>query len=116
MTALLLLPILVPFAGAIASLLAWRSTAIQRAVSVITSMALLGVGGALLSAVQRQGILVVQVGNWPAPFGITLAADLLSAVMVLIAGIVAVAVAVFALGSLDAGRERFGYYPLFHIL
>jgi len=32
------------------------------------------------------------------------------------AGVMAVAVAVFALGSLDEGRERFGYYPLFHVL
>jgi multicomponent Na+:H+ antiporter subunit D len=71
---------------------------------------------AAAAAVRAQGILVLQVGGWPAPFGITLAADLLSAAMVLVAGIVAVAVAVFALGSLDAGRERFGYYPLFHVL
>ncbi len=113
---LVILPILVPFACAVASLLAWRSVVAQRALSVVGSVALLGVGVELLAAVRARGILVLQVGNWPAPFGITLAADLLSAVMVLVAGVVAVAVSIFALGSLDEGRERFGYYPLFHVL
>jgi len=116
MTSLLILPILIPFACAVASLLTWRSLATQRVLSVVGAVTLLGIGVRLLAAVRAQGILVLQVGGWPAPFGITLAADLLSAVMVLVAGIVAVAVAVFALGSLDAGRERFGYYPLFHVL
>ncbi len=105
-----------PFACAVASLLAWRSVVAQRALSVVGSVALLGVGVELLAAVRARGILVLQVGNWPAPFGITLAADLLSAMMVLVAGVVAVAVSIFALGSLDEGRERFGYYPLFHVL
>jgi multicomponent Na+:H+ antiporter subunit D len=113
---ILILPILVPFAGAVVSLLAWRSLTVQRVVSVGGALALLGAGMALFEAVRAQGILVVQIGNWPAPFGITLAADLFSAVMVLLAGVIAVAVAVFGLGSLDRRREHFGYYPLFHVL
>lgn len=116
MNSFLILPILIPFGCAVASLLAWRSRPVQRLLSVVGAVALLGVGVWLLTAVRERGILVLQVGNWPAPFGITLAADLLSAIMVLMAGVIAVAVAVFALGSLDPGRERFGYYPLFHVL
>jgi multicomponent Na+:H+ antiporter subunit D len=113
---LLILPILIPFACAVASLLARRSLAAQRGLSVAGAAGLLASGVALLDAVRRDGMLVMQAGNWPAPFGITLAADLLSAIMVLLAGVLALAVAVFALGSLDAARQRFGYFPLFHIL
>lgn len=116
MTLLLILPILIPFACLVTSLLALRSLATQRALSVIGSAALLGVGAVLLATVRTHGVLVLQVGGWPAPFGITLAADLLSAIMVVVAGVMAVAVAVFTLGSLDAERQRFGYYPLFHAL
>ncbi|MFN8643850.1 MAG: Na+/H+ antiporter subunit D [Candidatus Binatia bacterium] len=116
MGTVLVLPILVPFTAAVLSLLAWRSRPIQRALSIAGAVGLLASGVALLAAVRAGGILVVQEGNWPAPFGITLAADLLSAIMVLLAGTVAVAVAVFALGSLDRRREHFGYYPLFHVL
>jgi multicomponent Na+:H+ antiporter subunit D len=113
---LLFLPILVPFFCAVASLLAWRSLAAQRLCGVAGAVGLLASGVALFAAVQRAGILVVQVGNWPAPFGITLVADMLSAVMVLLTGVIAVAVAVFALGSLDARRERFGYHALVQVL
>jgi multicomponent Na+:H+ antiporter subunit D len=116
MGAFVILPILVPFAAAVASLLAWRSRPAQRALSVVGALGLLASGLTLFGAVQRHGILVLQLGSWPAPFGITLAADLFSAIMVLLAGVIAVAVALFALGSLDGRRERFGYYPLFHVL
>lgn len=111
-----LLPILIPFAGAIVSLLAWRSLAVQRAASVAGAVGLLGAGVALLDTVRADGILVLQVGGWPAPFGITLAADLFSAVMVLLAGVIGVAVTVYGLGSVDRRREHFGYHPLLHVL
>jgi formate hydrogenlyase subunit 3/multisubunit Na+/H+ antiporter MnhD subunit len=42
MTSLLILPILVPFACAVASLLAWRSRPVQRALSVVGALGLLG--------------------------------------------------------------------------
>ena len=43
-------------------------------------------------------------------------ADLFGAVMVLLAGIVGVAVAVYSLVSIDRQREQFGYHPLYHFL
>ena len=116
MSLLLLLPCLVPFVAAILCLLAWRSRRLQR---------LVGVGGAggqlvtalfLLRAVGRDGIHVVQVGDWPAPFGITLVADILSAIMLVLAGLMGTAVAVYSLQTIDRGRESFGYYPLFLML
>jgi multicomponent Na+:H+ antiporter subunit D len=112
----LLAPLLLPFAAAVASLLAWRSRRLQRALGVLGAAALLAAGLLLLATVQRHGIQVAQMGGWAAPFGITLAADILSAVMVTLTGVIALAVAVFGLGSIDAARERVGYYPLLHTL
>jgi multicomponent Na+:H+ antiporter subunit D len=83
---------------------------------VLGTVGLLGAGVMLLDSVWRDGIQTLQVGNWPAPFGITLYADLFSAVMVVLAGLIGLAVAVYSLGSMDADRERFGYYAIFHIL
>ncbi len=59
---------------------------------------------------------VLQVGNWQAPFGITLAADLFSALMVLLASIKGLGVAIYSLSSIDSRREAFGYYPLMNVL
>jgi multicomponent Na+:H+ antiporter subunit D len=56
------------------------------------------------------------MGSWPAPFGISFVADLFSALLVFLAGLMGFAVAVYSLASMDARREAYGYYPLYHIL
>lgn len=109
---LLLLPILIPFVTAALALLFWRRRRIQRALALVGSVGLLLSALALLMVVWRNGIQVVQLGNWPAPFGITFVADLLSAIMTVLGGIIAVAVVIFSGASVDRIRERFGYYPL----
>lgn len=110
------LPILIPLMTAVAALLAWRWRGVQRWVSLLGAVALLIAALTLLTSVWRDGIQVVQIGSWPAPFGITVVADLFSAIMVALAGLMGSAVAIYSLSSMDAEREKFGYYPLLHIL
>jgi multicomponent Na+:H+ antiporter subunit D len=112
----LILPILIPLLTAIAALLAWRWRRVQRWLSVIGAAGLLAASVGLLLSVSRDGIQAAQIGSWSAPFGITLVADLFSAIMVVLAGLMGLAVAVYSLASMDEERERFGYYPLLHTL
>ncbi len=107
---LLILPVLIPLAASIITLFARRSIALQRSVHVVSSLASLAVSVLLLGRVWSGGIQVLEVGSWPAPFGITFVADLLSALMVSVTAVVSVAVAVTSLGSIDAAREKFGYH------
>ena len=116
MNVLLILPLLIPLCAAIVSLLAWRSRRTQRVFGVLGTAALLMTALALLDSVSRSGIQSAQMGKWPAPFGITLVADLFSAIMVVLAGLMGLAVAVYSLATMDRRREQFGYYPLLHIL
>jgi multicomponent Na+:H+ antiporter subunit D len=116
MSWLLVLPIIVPLVTAAISLLAWRSRPLQRLLGVTGTLALLGSGLLLLRWVSENGIQAVQMGNWPAPFGITLVADLFSAIMVALAGFMGFAVVVYSLAAIDPEREAFGYYPLLLIL
>ncbi|MEM0962959.1 MAG: Na+/H+ antiporter subunit D [Bacteroidota bacterium] len=116
MSWLVVLPVLVPMVTAVAALLAKRSVRAQRGISVAGASGLLGVSVALMAGVWQDGIQVAQMGEWPAPFGITLVADLLGAVMVLITAIVGLAAIVYSLASVDAERERFHYHPLYHVL
>ena len=81
MNTLIVLPILIPLATACACLLAWRSRTIQRIIGVAGAAGQLTTALILLATVWREGVIATQLGNWPAPFGITLAADLLSAIM-----------------------------------
>jgi len=114
--ALVVLPVLVPLATAIVCLVLRRFRTAQRAASVGGAALLLVVAAALLVRVDTAGIQVLQVGGWPAPYGISLVADLLAAIMVLLTGVTGLAVAVYSLGSIDAAREAHGYHPLFHVL
>jgi multicomponent Na+:H+ antiporter subunit D len=113
---LLVLPILVPLTAAAISLLAWRSRVAQRRLGVAGAVGLLIAALALLESVQRQGTLATQVGAWPAPFGITLVADLLGAIMVLLAAVSGLAVTIYSLSGIDVRRAAFGYYPLLQVM
>ncbi len=116
MNVLLVLPLVIPLTTAAVCLLAWRRLPLQRVLAVAGAAALLGSGVALLSYVWTNGICATQMGGWPAPFGITLVADLFSAIMVVLAGLIGLAVVVYSLASMDLPRESFGYYPLLHVL
>jgi multicomponent Na+:H+ antiporter subunit D len=114
--ALLVLPILIPLTTAAVLLLAGRRRELQAGLGVAGAACLLAAGVALLVVVWRHGIQASQMGGWPAPFGVTLAADLFSALMVLITGVMGLAVAVYSIVHVDRQRRRFGYYPLYHVL
>ena len=55
----------------------------------------------------------MKFGGWGAPFGITFVADVLSAALCTAAGVVALAVAIFARADVRARRRRAGFDPLF---
>lgn len=112
----LIAPILIPLATAIVLLLCGSRIAIQRVISVVGALALLVAGVFLLSEVWQHGVQAVQIGNWAAPFGITIVADLLSAIMILVTGFVGVSVALYALANIDGRREKFGFYAFYHFL
>ena len=116
MNVLLILPLVTPMTAAALSMLAWGSRWTQRVLSLSSTALLFVAGLLLLASVWHHGIQVAQMGSWPAPFGITLVADLFSAIMVVLAGLIGLAVACYSLATMDREREAFGYYPLLHIL
>ena len=115
MTALVL-PIVVPMGTAAIMLLTARRPAFQRWIGLAGAIALLTSAIVVFRQVDAAGIQVLQISNWPAPFGITLVADLLASMLVLAAGIVAVAVTGAGFAGVDPRRETFGYHPLIQIL
>ncbi len=72
--------------------------------------------GLLLSAVMTEGVLVHRVGSWPAPAGICLVADLLSAVLVLVTAILHVAVVIHTRIDATSGQIRAGFYSFMQML
>ncbi len=113
---LLVLPILVPLGTAAVLMLAPRRPLLQRWIALLGAAIQLGAAIALFRRVEASGIQVLQIGSWPAPFGITVAADLLSAMLVVAVGVVGVAVTASAFAGVDPRREAFGYHPLIQLL
>ena len=113
---LLFLPLIIPLATAIAGLLVWNHRRLQRLLGVFSAAALLTVGVLLLTQVQQHGIISAQSGNWPAPFGITLVADLFSALMITATGLIGFCVTVYSLADTDIRQESLGYHPLLQVL
>jgi multicomponent Na+:H+ antiporter subunit D len=113
---MLVLPILVPLCTAAVLMLAPARAAPQRWISLTGSVLLLASVVLIFLRVNEAGVQVLQVSNWPAPFGITLVADLLAAILVVAVGVVGTAIAVVAFSGVDPRRETFGYHPLMQIL
>lgn len=116
MNLLLVLPILIPLVTACLCFLTWLSRPAQRLLGILGCTAQLITAIVLLIWVRENGIAATQLGDWPAPFGITLVADLLGAIMVLLAALMGMAVMLYSVGSMDRQRESFGYYPFYHLL
>ena len=115
MSWVLVFPIAVPFITAVFAYLA-RNYPAGRWISLAGSVLSLVASAALMVAVLRDGVIAAQMSNWDAPFGITLVADYLSAVMVVITAITGLATAIYALGEIPEKTERLGFYALFQTL
>ena len=112
----LVLPILVPLTTAVILLLVPKRPLLQRWIALIGSILLLGSAVVVFRRVEAEGIQVLQISSWPAPFGITLVGDLFAAMLVVAVGVVGVAITVAAFAGVDPRREAFGYHPLIQIL
>ena len=71
---------------------------------------------AILVRVDDDGVVVAQAGDWPAPLGITLVADRLSAMMLVTASVVLLAVLVYAIGQPGAERNHVGFQSVYLVL
>jgi multicomponent Na+:H+ antiporter subunit D len=112
----LVLPILVPLATAAILLLAPKRPLPQRWIALTGSILLLASACVVFRRVEAAGIQVLQISGWPAPFGITLVADLLAAMLGVAVGVVGVAITAAAFAGVDPRREAFGYHALIQIL
>lgn len=116
MNLIIVLPIIIPLLFAIVMLFFWKNVKAHKVLNVIASLFSLAVSIILLTDVNSSGIISLQVGGWQAPFGISLVADLLASIMVLITAVIGLAASIYSLGSMDEQREKFLYYPLLQFL
>jgi multicomponent Na+:H+ antiporter subunit D len=116
MSALLVAPIALPLLAAAITLLARRHRRAQRIVAVSAVAVTTATNAVLLARVDDAGPQATQVGDLRAPFGITLVADLFSAIMLVVASAMLLVVLVYAIGQRDIERDSPVFYPVYLIL
>jgi multicomponent K+:H+ antiporter subunit D len=84
---------------------------LQRVFSLAGTVALLAIALGLAWTAADGTIRIYELGDWPAPFGIVLVLDRLAAMMLVLTGLLALAVQLYAVGS---GWDRKGWH--FHTL
>lgn len=95
MTFHLFVPIVSPLIGAALAVLLHRQWVVVRALTLISVLINLGYGLWLMSVVPQSGPLVAQASGWLAPFGISLVADGMSALMVMLAALLMLTTVVY---------------------
>lgn len=109
----IIVPTILPAMTAAILILFWRrDIPMQRSVSIVSTVALLGVALFLYGLAGDGETRAYRVGAWPAPFGIVLVLDRLSATMLLLASGLALTVLIYAVAGWDKRGRHF--HALFH--
>ena len=118
MTHLIAAPILLPLlTAAIMLMLGEKHRPLKAKINVFSSLLGLGISVLLLQWTQTTGVPgsigVYLPGNWQAPFGLVLVVDRLSALMLVLTGIIGVSALLFAMARWDSAGSSF--HALFQI-
>ncbi|MGQ9686041.1 MAG: monovalent cation/H+ antiporter subunit D [Thiobacillaceae bacterium] len=105
---LVIAPVLLPLLAGIVLLLGRRlDIRVRRVLSVAAVVMQIGLAIVLLAAVAEGDILVYALGNWPAPYGIVLVSDRLSAWLLLITALLALFALLYASRGIDVSGRHF---------
>lgn len=108
--------IVLPVVAAGFSIAIWRRVRIQQVLGVAVLGGSVAGSLALIFAAAQAGPLVVHIGGWRAPVGITLVADLFSSLLLSISLITVLAVFLFAIGQPRYDKSAYYFHPLYLLL
>lgn len=113
---LLILPIIIPLITAAILIFFSKKIIVQRWISTISMIGTITASLLLINKVDKNGIQTLNLGNWDAPFGITLVSDMLSALLVTTASFIALCCILYSFKGIGQAREKFYYYSMVQFL
>lgn len=116
MNNLAILPIVIPLLTGIALVFIREKLSIVRRATQLMALVNLLVVAATAIYIYRFGPIILETGDWAAPFGIVLVADSLSITLVAATNVIALSCAFYAPRTLHEKREKHYFYSLFQIL
>ena len=108
---LVVAPLVIGFVFGALCLMTRKDTKRQPFIAITGLVLMLAADIGLFWHVLQNGTVVMTMGRWLPPFGITFAADMLGAVFALIGGIVGLAGGIYALDDVNQTGRRYGFYP-----
>lgn len=116
MNNIVIMPIIIPVIMGLLMVIFPKNIYLHRVLSIIAILAQVMVSVLLIGEIKTDGIQTLQVGGWEAPFGVSIVADMFSALLLLSSSIVALFCLLFAFRSIGKEREEHYFYPLFLFL
>ncbi|HLR61093.1 MAG TPA: Na+/H+ antiporter subunit D [Lentibacillus sp.] len=116
MSNLAVLPIIIPLIAGIILAFFPKWLTLVRILSKIFIIGNLAVVSFAAWLVFNQGSIILETGDWAAPYGIIIVADQLSILLVLTTNVVAAACAFYAPHSLSDRKEKYYFYTFFFML
>ncbi|MBM7605443.1 multicomponent Na+:H+ antiporter subunit D [Metabacillus crassostreae] len=116
MNNLIILPIVIPFLAGIILIFFNKNIKAQKLISAFASLLAIVVSGMVVHTVHVNGIQSLAIGNWEAPYGIVLVADMYASLLVLTTSIIGFTALLFAFSSITPDREKFYFYPVVQFL
>jgi multicomponent Na+:H+ antiporter subunit D len=116
MNNLIILPIIIPIIAGLLMVIFKKSIRFQRILSILAIVSTGAVAVILINQISKDGIQILHLGGWKAPFGVSMVADMIATILILVTSIVAVCCLLFAFQSIGEKREAYYFYPLFLFL
>ncbi|ETI68776.1 Na+/H+ antiporter subunit D [Neobacillus vireti] len=116
MNNLVILPIIIPIIAGMIMVIFRENLILQRFLSVFSTIAISVATLLLIIQISSKGIQTLYLGGWEAPFGVSMVADMFSAILILVTSIVSLCCLLFAFNSIGRERESYYFYPLFLFL
>ncbi|MGI6119494.1 MAG: Na+/H+ antiporter subunit D [Desulfosporosinus sp.] len=111
MNNLIILPVIIPIITGMVLVIFRNYILLHRICSLLATVLVGSVSVVLLEQIRTMGIQTLYLGGWEAPFGITLAADMLAVLLVLVTAIVVFCCLIYAFSTIGSERERHYFYP-----
>ena len=116
MNNIVILPLFLPLLFGVSLFFFRHKHRLQQWIAVAGVLATLAVSLYLVQIIATDGIQVLHLGGWTAPYGIPLVADMLAVLLTSAASIVTLACLLYAFHTIGEGRKSHYAYPLILIL
>lgn len=116
MSNILIYPIILPLLTGMILVFFRENIRFQQWISAISMIVLIGLSAFSIHHVSQNGILVLELGGWSAPYGIVLVGDMLAVILVCIASFVTLMCLIYGFSELESGHKKHFVYPLILIM